>query len=665
MVGVPEFAVEAPIRLTPRPTHDAAERVIRTSATVWAALWIVGISFAVASQVGSLRSVWIAIGGLVVVTATWLLWIKRFVRPRGFVAVATVTAVVQILNTTPAALVDTYVAAVPWLDLSALMAGFLLAGVRGHWTVGLVAVLGGLAVSGNAWVSGDLGIVWRECLMMPAHTLANGLAVAAGAWAVRRVASEEDLALDRRSNSRAAEAAARAHRDESFRISRTLHDTVINTLGAVRAGVSERVASQLGPRCRADLAALTLAAQFGSPASLDAVLDTRYPEIEDIGERLSQRAAARATILGLTLDVNDPIPGTAPTAVYDAIAGAVDEALANVARHSGVDSATLTLEVMPTGLSATVRDGGCGFELSAHPGRGVSRSILERARRAGVRAQLETQPGQGAAVTLEWRRDHSRPAKSVRVEAGSVDTGPGVLSGTLVTAAKWAAACLLGTGVLAELVSIGSPSWLSTLTGLMLAAAAAVLVIHSVQRSGQLPWLVGAFAVVSAGVAEWLPGFGFEGCARVGTVWWGFEAGLLVVILLALLEPAAIWVMLGLAAHVAAGLWVASQASAASGACASQAVAVIVVNVAVIVGVRLVRRLILRFGMGAEQAAQEGLAAATRAAVLIEHERARDVRARSALASAGPVLEAFAAGTLDPNDPLVRARCGDEELFLR
>lgn len=662
---VPEFVGEASPRLTPRltarPTQNAAERVIGNTATVWAALWIVGISFAVVSQVDSLRSVWIAVTGLAVLTGGWLLWIRAVVGSRGFVAVATVTAIAQVLNTTPAALVDTYVAAVPWLDLSALMAGFLLAGGRGSRSVGLIAVLGGFAISGNALVSGDLGIVWRECLMMPAHTLANGLAVAAGAWAVRRVAYEEDLALVRRSANRAAEAAARAHRDESFRISRTLHDTVINTLGAVGTGVSDRVAEQIRPRCKADLAALTLAARFGSASLADTAVDVDQREIDDVGRRLSQRAAARATLLGLRFDVNDPTPGTAPTGVFEAVAGAVDEALTNVVKHAGVASATLVVEVTPNGLSVTVRDEGRGFEFGAAKARGLEASILERARRAGVRARLDTQPGRGTAVVLEWRRDDSGALQ----ESVAAETGEGVLSGTLVTAAKWAAACLLGTGLLCELLSIESATWLPTSAGLALATAAAVLVIHSVHSSGRLSWPVGAFAVLSAGIAELLPGFGFEGCARVGTVWWGFEAGLLVVILLALLGPATSWVMLGLAAHLAAGFWVAGQAGVTPGPCASQAVAVIVVDVGVIVGVRLFRRLIMRFGIAAETAGEEALASASRAAELVEQERARDVRARSALTSARPVLEALAAGTLDPNDSLVRARCGDEEAFLR
>lgn len=61
------------VTLPPGPTQAAVERVVRSSAAAWAGLWIVGISFAVVSQLASLRLLWIAAGGLVVLAATSLL----------------------------------------------------------------------------------------------------------------------------------------------------------------------------------------------------------------------------------------------------------------------------------------------------------------------------------------------------------------------------------------------------------------------------------------------------------------------------------------------------------------------------------------------------------------------------------------------------------------
>lgn len=64
---------------------------MRRSAAVWAALWIVGISFAISSQVASLRWPWIAVLGLAAVTAAWLLWIKGVVTSAGLSVMQTVT----------------------------------------------------------------------------------------------------------------------------------------------------------------------------------------------------------------------------------------------------------------------------------------------------------------------------------------------------------------------------------------------------------------------------------------------------------------------------------------------------------------------------------------------------------------------------------------------
>jgi signal transduction histidine kinase len=74
------------------------------------------------------------------------------------------------------------------------------------------------------------------------------------------------------------------------------------------------------------------------------------------------------------------------------------EALANIARHSGASSVDIRLENGLNHVTLAVKDNGRGFDLQAkHNGLGLH-SMQERAQALGGTLQVESEPGKGTQV---------------------------------------------------------------------------------------------------------------------------------------------------------------------------------------------------------------------------------------------------------------------------
>jgi signal transduction histidine kinase len=91
----------------------------------------------------------------------------------------------------------------------------------------------------------------------------------------------------------------------------------------------------------------------------------------------------------------------------------IQEALTNVARHAAVQEATVRLWADAKTLGANVEDQGLGFEvetmLLAHRSTGFS-AMQERARLLGGRFSVESQPGSGTRITVEFPLAETPPS---------------------------------------------------------------------------------------------------------------------------------------------------------------------------------------------------------------------------------------------------------------
>jgi signal transduction histidine kinase len=244
-----------------------------------------------------------------------------------------------------------------------LVAAYVTGGVLAAPAVLPSAVAIGMAVFGGAGMS---RLLWF-------HLFA----------AARR--ADHALAASERAGRDAAVAAAR-RADEREHLA-VLHDTAAATLLAVGTGMVEGTEPWLAEQAARDLAALAT-----RPAVPDGAADLAHL----LGEVARQ---ARVTV---RLRVPDLMP--VPAAPASAIGAAAREALTNVARHAGVDTAHVVATRAGAAVVVEVTDDGGGFARNEVPPhrRGLAESIERRMSRVGGRAVVTTRPGGGTVVRLEW-----------------------------------------------------------------------------------------------------------------------------------------------------------------------------------------------------------------------------------------------------------------------
>ena len=378
----------------PGSAHAATERVLRIVVLVWSAAWIVLMASEGADTSLAPALTWAMLAGLAV---GWVVVVlARLPVGTAYVAALAGTALVQALLTPPLGLWSESGLLLTWTNLAAISCGFVVAGARGRIAVAAIAAGQLLILTTRAWADGTVAVAWPGVVAAAAYALADGMAAHVAASAVRGQARETDAAAERLAVERARRAVREARVREAERISRVLHDTVLNTLGALRRGIDPAETGALRARCAHDL------------DELRHLRDTRFETTGDTGvgaEALVHALTARASVLSLELDVRSRITATTtlPTPVADAVAGACAEALVNVAKHSGTRAAVLSLTWDGAVLEVGVHDEGCGWSGELLPEHGVSRSILGRAIEAGLDPLVATAPDRGTTVSLTWQ----------------------------------------------------------------------------------------------------------------------------------------------------------------------------------------------------------------------------------------------------------------------
>ncbi len=99
-----------------------------------------------------------------------------------------------------------------------------------------------------------------------------------------------------------------------------------------------------------------------------------------------------------------------PPATEEAFFRIAQEALANVAKYARAQTAVVTLDSTPRSLRLTISDDGCGFVPTTdrppdmNHGWGL-RIMRERADTAGAQLSVESTPGLGTRVSVQWRDD--------------------------------------------------------------------------------------------------------------------------------------------------------------------------------------------------------------------------------------------------------------------
>lgn len=186
----------------------------------------------------------------------------------------------------------------------------------------------------------------------------------------------------------ASEQRERARFEEREELANRLHDSVLQTLIALRreAGDEGQV-RYLARRQERELRATI--DEYRSPFehSLRAALLAHSAEVEDL----------------YRVEIDAVIRGDANTVgAFEAVAAAVREALINAAKHSGGLDIDLYADLSPDCAEVFVIDRGVGFAGSAETlGRGVAHSLVERVERAGGSVKIVSSPSEGTRVDIK------------------------------------------------------------------------------------------------------------------------------------------------------------------------------------------------------------------------------------------------------------------------
>jgi two-component system, NarL family, sensor histidine kinase UhpB len=189
---------------------------------------------------------------------------------------------------------------------------------------------------------------------------------------------------------------------ERLRIAQELHDQVGQELTAVLLGLS-RIYAHVEPRLREEVLEVQEAVRTSLEDVRQIALELRPEALDDLGlasalavlcERFAQRSG-----LTVTHHIDERLPELdqeSELVVYRV----AQEALTNVARHSGGKRTELSLRRANGSVSMTVTDNGRGVAATTTPGTGI-RGMRERAALIGATLQIAAGPdGSGCEVSL-------------------------------------------------------------------------------------------------------------------------------------------------------------------------------------------------------------------------------------------------------------------------
>ncbi len=126
------------------------------------------------------------------------------------------------------------------------------------------------------------------------------------------------------------------------------------------------------------------------------------PALQQLAEDFEPQLRVTVTAGVRVTELDHPARNALPEPLRLAVYRFVDEALANVARHAGVDAALVTVDfdgALEPALCVTVRDEGPGFDVSvAHAGIGL-RSMQDRVEQLRGTLAIASAPGSGTTLT--------------------------------------------------------------------------------------------------------------------------------------------------------------------------------------------------------------------------------------------------------------------------
>jgi PAS domain S-box-containing protein len=203
---------------------------------------------------------------------------------------------------------------------------------------------------------------------------------------------------------------------ERKRIARELHDGIGQALSAIKFSVENSLRELRSSPDQTEL------------KSLEAVIPLTQKTIEEVRRIVKDLRPAILDDLGILATINwfcreyqtvygniriimdiaireNDIPSPLKTVIYRIL----QEALNNVAKHSGAERVHLSLQKTNTGIELALHDNGSGFDLTqaislipSRRGFGLA-SMRERAQLSGAKFSIESAIGKGTRMEVKWQ----------------------------------------------------------------------------------------------------------------------------------------------------------------------------------------------------------------------------------------------------------------------
>ncbi len=317
--------------------------------------------------------------------------------------------------------------------------------------------------------------------------IAPAMAYLANLWT--RVCAQRDTAANAARDREARALAAGRASAVGSAVDRRIHETVLNTLGAIaRAQIDQEAARQ---QCINDL------------AELDSLTVAAPRSVQDMLALLLERHPVPGPILSVVhSDVRFYDDETAQVA-FDA----VGEALRNVVRHSGATRTTLRATAQSRHITFVVIDDGGGMDASAQERFGMRRALTDAITSVGGDVRITSALGQGTRVEI------SLPMSTPRIAAPRRESALNVLLGPAGARLAMLPAVALGLLLLIPIALTFSAPW--TIAAPYLAFAAVVLWLGAHWNSGYaaiLSWISLALLLTTQ-YAAWST---LQGCDSAG-----------------------------------------------------------------------------------------------------------------------------------------------------
>ena len=213
----------------------------------------------------------------------------------------------------------------------------------------------------------------------------------------RYEAAKVDLASERKLSAAADQARAEAAIREKSRLDALVHDKVLTTLLLAAKAETDQERESVAGMAVSAVTALNSVPKAGSDSDING--SSLFAALEKI-------ALAQLPELSVSRTEIDTV--WVPEHVATALSEAMLQAIANSQLHAGANAKReLHLKGHKNGLKIVIKDDGRGFRMSRVPKNrlGIRVSIVERIENIGGRAYIDSRPGAGTNIILEWGSD--------------------------------------------------------------------------------------------------------------------------------------------------------------------------------------------------------------------------------------------------------------------